>query len=206
MSKDRKLIPIKVAIFAASFILLALIFAMADDKSNDDFVSLFDGETLNGWHIMNGSKFTAEQGIIKLNGGRGWLRSEKEYSDFILRLEFRFLLPKQDGGVFLRSSLEGENWPSRNYEVQVENTRRMAKVWGAEYDLNADLVQFVLKPVNEWNKYEIYLSGSRLEVRLNGMLVTTSDDVAELQNGYIGLQGENGFHEYRNIRIKDLSL
>jgi hypothetical protein len=26
----------------------------------------------------------------------------------------------------------------------------------------------------------------------------------KLTRGYLGLQGENGFHEYRNIRIKDL--
>ncbi len=205
MNKDRKLVPIQVAILAASFILVALIFSMAFGDSNDDFISLFDGETLEGWHIMNGAKFSAGNGIIKLNGGQGWLRSEKEYSDFILQLEFRFLLPKQDGGVFIRSSMDGENWPNSNYEVQVENTRRMAKIWGTEYDLNADLVQFVLKPVNEWNEYNIYVSGSRMEVRLNGMLVSTSDNIDQLNKGFIGLQGENGFHEYRNIRIKDLS-
>ena len=132
-------------------------------------------------------------------------RGGKEYSDFMLHLEFRFILPDQDGGVFVRSCMEGENWPARNYEIQVENTRRMAKIWGANHDLNADLVQFVLKPINEWNEYDVYLSGSRLEVRLNGMLVTTSDDLEELTKGYIGLQGEKGFHEYRNIRIKELS-
>ena len=44
-----------------------------------------------------------------------------------------------------------------------------------------------------------------IEVRLNGKLVTTSDDLARLKLGYIGLQGESGFHEYRNFRIKDLS-
>jgi len=174
------------------------------DESEEGFTSLFDGKTLDGWHLMNDAKFVAEDGVIKLNGGSGWLRSDKEYADFILRLELRFMKPKQDGGVFLRSNEEGENWPSQKYEVQCENTLRMAKIFGAEHDLNVDLVQKVLKPDGEWNAYEIKLIGSRIEVRLNGELVTTSDHMEKLTRGFLGLQGESGFHEYRNIRIKDL--
>ncbi len=46
--------------------------------------------------------------------------------------------PIQDGGVFLRAKKDSENWPE-NYEIQVENTNRMAKIWGAEHDLNVEL-------------------------------------------------------------------
>jgi hypothetical protein len=179
--------------------------SVTTEKDEEGFARLFDGKTLDGWHLMNGAKFVAEGGVIKLNGGRGWLRSDKQYSDFILRLEIRFMKPKQDGGIFLRSSIEGKNWPSRNYEVQVENTVRMAKIFGAEYELNVELAQKVLKPVEQWNEYDIKLVGSKIEVRLNGELVTTSDGMDKLTLGYIGLQGESGFHEYRNLRIKDLS-
>jgi len=175
----------------------------------DGAVSLFDGKTLDGWHLMNGAKFVAEDGVIKLNGGEGWLRSDKEYSDFLLRLELRFMKPKQDGGVFMRASMEGDEWPIRRYEVQCENTKRMAKLFGPEddpkHDLNVELVQKVLKPLGEWNEYEIKLVGPNIEVRLNGELVTTSDSLGEYTRGFIGLQGEGGFHEYRNIRIQDLS-
>ena len=179
--------------------------AAAGDEGEEGFVSLFDGKTLDGWHLMNGAKFVAEDGVIKLNGGRGWLRSDKEYSDFVLRLELRFMKPRQDGGVFLRSNKEGDNWPSRKYEVQCENSLRMATIFGAKHDLNVELAQKALKPVGEWNAYEIKLVGSNIEVRLNGELVTTSDSMDQLTRGYLGLQGESGFHEYRNFRIKDLS-
>ena len=80
------------------------ILSLGADKDEEGFVSLFDGKTLDGWHLMNGAKFVVEDGVIKHNEGHGWLRSDKEYADFILRLEFRFLKPKQDGGVFLRAS------------------------------------------------------------------------------------------------------
>lgn len=173
-------------------------------KVEEGFVRLFDGKTLDGWQLMNGAKFAAEDGVIKLGGGRGWLRSEKEYDDFILRLELRFMKPKQDGGVFLRASQEGKNWPNRRYEVQSENSPRMARLFGAKYELDVELAQKALKPVGEWNEYEIKLVGAKIEVRLNGELVTTSDSLNKNLRGYIGLQGEGGFHEYRNIRIKEL--
>jgi hypothetical protein len=203
MVRNRIAVHAIIAIAAWCF-LDAPIALQAAEKPEKGFVSLFDGKTLDGWHLMNGAKFVAQDGVIKLNGGRGWLRSEKEYADFVLRLELRFMKPKQDGGVFLRSSKEGKDWPSPKYEVQVENTVRMAKIFGAEHRLDIEKAQKALKPVGEWNAYDIKLVGSDVEVRLNGELVTTSDAMDKLTRGYLGFQGENGFHEYRNIRIKNL--
>jgi hypothetical protein len=205
LNQARSLVPIKIGIFISFFIFIALLVIFAYDNTEDDFVSLFNGKTLDGWHIMNGANFKVEDRVIKLNGGKGWLRSDKEYSDFILRLQFRFLKPMQNGGVFIRASEEGENWPEQNYEIQVENSRRMAKIWGTDYELNADLAQIVLMRNGGWNEYCIRVVGSWIEVRLNGELVCTSDSLTELTRGYIGLQGENGFHEYRNIMINNLS-
>ena len=90
------------------------------------------------------------------------------------------------------------------YEVQVENTERMARLFGTEYDLDIPLTQKVLKPIGEWNQYEVILKGPDIKVFLNGNLVCTSGQLSRLEPGFIGLQGENGAHEYRNIYIKDL--
>ena len=176
----------------------------AADKTAKEtgFASLFDGKTLKGWEIMNGGKFTAKDGVIKLDGGRGWLRSTKEYSDFILKLEVRWLKPRQDSGVFLRASKEGKNWPKRRYEVQCENSRRVARIFGAAHKRDANQAFKLLKDAKQWNAYEIKCSGTRAEVKLNGKLVTTSDGF-KVAGGYIGLQGE-GFLEFRNLRIKVL--
>ena len=202
---NKRLVAQTMIAIAASCLLSASQASFAANKAEEGFVSLFDGKTLDGWHLMNGAKFVVEDGVLKHNEGLGWLRSDKEYADFILRLEFRFLRPKQDGGVFLRSVKEGENWPNQKYEVQIENTARMAMIFGAQHDLNVELVQKVLKPDGEWNAYDIKIVGSRIEVRLNGEMVTTSDSADQLKRGYLGLQAENGAHEYRNFRIKDLS-
>lgn len=204
MAQHRSIASIVVAL-AVSCLWNAPQVSLAADKTEVGFVSLFDGKTLDGWHLMNGAKFAVEDGVMKHNEGHGWLRSDKQYSDFILRLEFRFLKPRQDGGVFLRAGIEGKDWPDRKYEVQVENTARMAKIFTAQNDLNVELVRKVLKPDGEWNEYCIKIVGPRIEVRLNGELASTSDSADQLERGYLGLQAEDGAHEYRNFRLKDLS-
>ena len=175
----------------------------AGAENNDGFTTLFDGKSLDGWHIMNGGKFSATKGVIKLDGGRGWLRSDKEYTDFVLTLEVRWLKPKQDSGVFLRASKEGGNWPSRKYEVQCENSPRIAYIFGAPQKRDAKLALKLLKEDQQWNRYEIKCEGPKCEVKFNGQVVATSDGFKHLK-GYIGLQGESGQLEFRSIRIKVL--
>ncbi len=206
MFGNRSVVLPAVAVVATCLLAVPKVALGADaDKDEEGFVSLFDGKSLDGWHLMNGAKFVVEDGVIKHNTGNGWLRSDKEYADYILRLEFRFLKAKQDGGVFLRAGKEGKDWPDRKYEVQVENTRRMATIFNAKNNLNVEQTQKALKPTGEWNEYDIKVVGPRIEVRLNGELVSTTDSATGLNLGYIGLQGESGAHEYRNLRIKDLS-
>jgi hypothetical protein len=173
------------------------------DGSAEGFRPLFDGKSLAGWHVMNGGKFTAADGVIQLRGGSGWLRSDREYDDFVLRLEVRWLKPRQDSGIFLRASKEGKNWPDRRYEVQCENSPRVAMLFGAKYKLDRQKAARALKGVNEWNTFEVRCAGSRCEVKLNGELVCTSDDLKR-PRGYIGLQGEGGHLDFRNIRIRPL--
>ncbi len=182
---------------ASVLVLLPLTPAFADDKE----VSLFDGKSLTGWHVMNGGKFEAKDGMIQLRGGSGWLRSDQEYADFVLTLEVRWLKPKQDSGVFLRSGVDGKNWPDKKVEVQVENTERVAMLFGAKHKLDKAKAAKSLKPVNEWNEYVIRCVGKECEVKLNGEVVCTSDEV-KLEKGYLGFQGENGDLDFRNIRIR----
>ncbi|MCI0460630.1 MAG: DUF1080 domain-containing protein, partial [Gemmataceae bacterium] len=164
---------------------------------------MFDGKSLSGWEVMNGGKFKAEGGVIKLTGGGGWLRSTQEYDNFILRLEVRWLKAKQDSGIFLRASKEGKNWPDRRYEVQCENSPRIAHLFGAKHERNQELAVKSLKATGEWNTFEILCSGRRAEVKFNGVVVSTSEALNE-PKGYIGLQGEGGLLEFRNLSIKKL--
>ena len=152
---------------------------------------------------MNGGKFVAEEGVIKLHGGRGWLRSADEYDDFTFRLDLRFMKPNQDSGVFLRASKEGKDWPDRNYQVQAMNNNSMAAIFGADHKRNAELVAKLLRAPEEWNTLDIECLGKKITVKLNGKAVTTSE-AANNPKGYLGLQGEGGELEFRNLRVKEI--
>ncbi len=192
-----------VLIFATFVSITPAAYSVAQDKTEKGYVELFDGKTLKGWNIMNKGKFFVKDGAIYINGGRGWLRSDKEYSDFILKLELRFLKNNQDSGIFLRATKEGRNWPQRRYEVQCHNNKSMARIFGASHKVNKELVSKVLRKPDEWNTYEIKCVGENLEVKLNGELVTTAKGLKR-DKGYIGLQGEGGQLEFRNVRIKEM--
>src|SRR3954463_6453450 len=62
--------------------------ASTDDR---DFVSLFDGKTLEGWTPQHTDRFSVRDGLIFNDGGTGWLRSAKVYKDFELHAEYRAL-------------------------------------------------------------------------------------------------------------------
>ena len=168
----------------------------------EGYVSLFDGKSLAGWELMNNAKFVAEDGVLKLHGGSGWLKSEKEFADFDLQLEVRWLKPRQDSGIFLRSSKEGKNWPDRKYEVQCENSERIVFLFGAKHDRKAD-VQKLLKEPGEWHTMQITCRGAQCEVRFQGESVVTSESLKP-GSGFLGIQGENGELEFRNLFIKTL--
>ena len=71
-------------------VLLVSVSALAQQM---ELVSLFDGRTLNNWTIDNeySKNFSIQAAVLHVEGAGGWLRSTRQYSDFTLRLELRFL-------------------------------------------------------------------------------------------------------------------
>src|SRR5437762_8535956 len=98
--------------------IVASVARAGDSKTEPGFTSLFNGKDLTGWTIENKGKFSVRDGVIFLDRGSGWLRSEKEYQDFELRLDFRFVSKGADSGIFVRATKEGKNWPAKNYQIQ----------------------------------------------------------------------------------------
>lgn len=183
-------------------------------KGNDTNqpIKLFNGWSLDGWSIQNGGRFSVEDGIIKLNGGTGWLRSEKTYADFKLVIEFRFLKEKANSGIFVRtgptSKQDKNGWPDNGYQVQCMDTltgKPLATMipYGAppfEHDSDLKALKQTYKPAGEWQTFEITAKGETLEVKLNGVLVTIAKSIKN-HEGHIGIQGENGLLEFRKIEL-----
>src|SRR2546428_3730231 len=79
-------------------------------QTDAEFVPLFDGKTLSGWRLVGktGDGYSVKDGVIYCaRGGGGNLLSDKEYADFILRLEFK-LEPGSNNGVGIRAPPEGD--------------------------------------------------------------------------------------------------
>ena len=86
---------------------------------DEEFVSIFNGRNLDGWHI-NGASWKVENGAIVCeqdppgSGNGGVLLTDKTYSDFELIMDVK---PEWgcDSGVFLRSLHNGDS-----YQVYVD--------------------------------------------------------------------------------------
>jgi hypothetical protein len=186
-------------------------------QSAAPFVSLFDG-TLRGWVVENtgAGNFAVRDGALRVEGPSGWLRSERQYQDFVLRTEFRFLTPDADSGVFVRASGEGvfmRGWPNNSYQVQLRvpsTPSRLPPVGGifrhgmppGETSFDAARVQTLFGGVGAWQTVEIEVAGETLAVRFNGTEVTRAANVVRAP-GFIGIQGETGALEYRTIEMQE---
>ena len=188
------------------------------------FVALFDGKTLNGWTLVSKlgpGYITKENMIICPKDGGGNLYTEKEYSNFIFRFDFR-LEPGSNNGVGIRAPLEGDAH-YLGMEIQIlDNDHpkwkdlRPAQYHGSVYDVFPAMRGFLKKP-GEWNREEIRAEGRRVTVTLNGTVILDADldsakDPEVLKkhpglaraSGHVGFLGHNEYVEFRNIRIKEL--
>ena len=202
----------KLSILSISLICL-LNFLTSCQTSSSTGKSLFNGKDLSGWAIENNGQFSVQNNVIKVNKGTGWLRSEEKYSNFKLVIEFRFLEPKANSGIFVRtgatSKKDKNGWPDNGYQIQCLDSLKgkiplgiMIPYGAPEFKFGYDLeaVKKVYKPTGEWQIYEINAKGESFSVKLNGTLVTTVTEVKNL-DGHIGIQAEHGLLEFRKIEI-----
>jgi len=189
------------------------------------FVALFDGKSLTGWKLVRGRGpgYVVKDGslVCPADGG-GNLFTDKEYSNFVFRFEFK-TEPGGNNGVGIRAPLEGDA-AYQGMEIQIlddGHERYKGKIkpeqhHGSVYDVIPARTGY-LKPAGEWNKEEIMANGSRIRVTLNGVIILDADlknvrDEAVLKkhpglknkSGHIGFLGHGSLIEFRNIRIKTL--
>ena len=186
---------------------------------------MFDGKTLNGWQLAGkkGTGYAVEKGMLVCPAdGGGNLFTDKEYSNFVFRFQFR-LEDGSNNGIGIRAPLKGDA-AFAGMEIQVlddtsEQYRgklKPAQYHGSIYEVFA-AKQGHLKPTGQWNSEEITANGRRVSVKLNGVVIVDADldsatDEAILKrhpglkrpSGYIGFLGHGSRMEFRNIRIKEL--
>ncbi|MFH1740709.1 MAG: DUF1080 domain-containing protein [bacterium] len=182
-------------------------------EKEEGFVPLFDGRTLQGWTMLSDSwhSFSVADGVIACDGTspNAYLRTARQYSDFVLRLEVK-ISEGGNSGVFIRAPLWGRS--SRvGFETQVLGGSEPDPVSnaGAVYGVLAPKVD-AMKPIGEWNAFEIACQGEHVRIKLNGKLIQDFDmgDIPamkdRLREGVIGLQDHRCKVWFRRIRLKEL--
>jgi len=200
----------------------------ADEASSEEgFVSLFDGETLDGWHRHEGlpesdigGKWEVIDGAIAGEqdppGAGGFLTTTGTYQDYVLRLEANIDYPV-DSGLFLRVGPTG-----KSHQVTLDN-RPDGFIGSIYLPWTQDMV--FENPggaehfkSGEWNDIEIRMEGepARIQLHVNGHLVTDFQHTEETTKGVptegtIALQVHPGGEwvdgnkaRFRNLRIKTL--
>ena len=118
-------------LFAVSLLLGS--FAVAADKE-EGFVPLFDGKTLTGWKQLGGkAKYEvvgdAIVGSSVPNTSNSFLCTEKNYTDFILEVEFK-VDPGLNSGIQIRSNSlpDYKKGQVHGYQVEIDPSSR---AWSA---------------------------------------------------------------------------
>jgi len=197
--------------------------APAAKADEEGFVPIFNGRDLSGWvGLLDGYK--VEDGrLVCLKETAGNIYTEKDYADFVLRLEFK-LTPGANNGVGIRTP-NGKQASVYGMEIQILDdtdpkckTLKPYQFCGAIYCCVAP-ERGRLKPVGEWNAYEITAKGRKVTVKLNGATVVDADldkvvaagtpdgkQHPGLKNatGRIAILGHKSLVEFRNLRVKEL--
>jgi hypothetical protein len=203
---------------------------LANHHKEDGFVPLFDGKTLNGWHVVGGTgDFKAENNMIIGYGenvkGNTFLRTDRNYGDF----DFRFSFKREDGnsGVMYRAAQKpGEN--GRVFGYQCEHGNRPERAWSV--GLYDEARRKWLQPHStdprgqaafteqgqrltkwgEWNDVRILCEGNVTKMWFNGELrvhFVDTDPEHNTLEGFFGLQvhsGAKSLVSWKNLRIKEL--
>src|SRR5262245_6389343 len=142
----------------------------------DDFKPLYNGRDLAGWHVKDAVDgvmvWKAAGEILRCEKGPkekgGWLTTDREYGDFVLRLEWR--IPKNgNSGVGLRYPKDGEP-AHEGMEIQILDDASPANALRPPEELTGSLyveqapLRKADKPAGEWNQMEITCRGSQLVV------------------------------------------
>ena len=168
---------------------------MTQPVSEKGFTSLFDGQSLKGWTLLNpkggGYAVTNLVGNASTNaviycakGGGGNLLSEKQYGDFILRFDFK-LTRGANNGLAIRAPMQSGSLSFDGIELQIldnygaearyEKKLRPEQFHGAVYDVIAPERLDAQKPVGQWNTQEVTAIGRKLSVKVNGKTIINAD-------------------------------
>ncbi|MFM7070537.1 MAG: family 16 glycoside hydrolase [Planctomycetota bacterium] len=172
----------------------------------DGWISLFDGKTLFGWQAASKANWRVEDGAITVSEGEpGLLCSGVPWSDYELRLEFRFA-SGTNSGVFLHTPAKPTDPKLDCYELNIAEPAVSPFPTGSFVGREKGTDAAGKAQPDTWHEYEIRVEGGRVAVKLDGQSALEYVDTKPLRRGLIGLQLNKGAVAFRQIRLKPLGL
>ncbi len=208
-------------LFTSSFIVLN-----AQDLA---FKPLFNGVDLTGWVDVNTSPETwrVEDGVLICSGlPIGVMRSEKQYENFILEIEWKHMEAGGNSGIFIWS--EGTPFSDEEPLTKAMEVQMLELEWAPMHNQTDDYVHGELFPTmgmtaipdnprgnrsksiekrckgkGEWNKYIVVAVDGTVKLSVNGKFVNGIRG-SQRKKGYLCLEAEGSEIHFRNIRIMEL--
>jgi hypothetical protein len=207
---------------------VALFFAVCETslaQSSSAGVDLFNGKDFIGWTFYMRSNSAPEKtwsitnGVIHCSGRpSGFMRTEKDYSNYHLTVEWRFLkvTPKANNtGVLVHMQPQERIWPEcvecqgqdqKQGDFWLHNgTTASGFPWDGKKSTHVPMpVPPNEKPTGEWNTYEVIARADTVEIIVNGKSMNKIEG-CNLTSGNIGIQSEGGDIEVRKILLQPLN-
>jgi hypothetical protein len=210
--------------------------AMSDSSpvasaSSDGWRPLFDGRTLDGWHVYRQSgppaNWRVVDGTIERVADGGDLVTDEQFANFELALDWK-IAPGGNSGIIYRVADTGEETYETGPEMQIlDDTRHpdgksTLTSAGSDYGLYP-APRGVVKPVGEWNSIRLVVNGNHVEHWMNGVKVVEYElhspewnakvaaskfkqwpGYGQSASGRIALQQHGSQVSFRNVRIRVL--
>lgn len=206
---------------SASSLLIVIVLSASGAASAQEWQSLFDGKSLQGWTQHNGSAtYAIEDGAIVGTTAKGspnsFLCSDRFYGDFELELEVKLFDAQLNSGVQIRSHSIPTWNDGRVHGPQVEVATNGEA--GFVYDeagrgwLSTDRTNPTARAAfrsGDWNRYRVICLGPVIRTWINDVPVATVVD-GRSPNGFLGLQvhaveGDPHWRVgWRNLRLREL--
>ncbi len=225
--------PLFAVCLPAAGLLLWAAGSAAQQGAAPESVSLFNGKDLSGWVNVNTDPDTwsVKDGLLVCSGHPiGVMRSEKQYENFILHIEWMHMEPGGNSGVFAWSNaVPGErnrlpdgvevqmlelDWPKLHTRDGV--TPPIAYVHGELFGVGgvktvpdnprgerSKSIENRCLPRGVWNTYDVVAVDGTIKLSVNGKFVNGISRSTQ-KKGYLCLESEGAEIHFRNIRILEL--
>jgi hypothetical protein len=207
-------------IYWCSVALCLALFSSSTLTSQRDWVSLFDGKSLANWKVgENATTFSVENGTIVAHGPTAHLFYQGDVHQHNFKnFEFKadvMTTPGSNSGIYFHTEYQESSWPTKGYEVQVNNSHTDWRRTGSLYAVQ-DVKEVYVKD-NEWFTESFRVEGKHVTVKINDKTVvdyTEPENVKRdagsegrvLSSGTFALQGHdpNSKVYFKNIMVKVL--